>query len=76
MSDYKAITALLGGKGNTDIQETLVMPIQDLQEKATVMSGHNPTPSNQMAQQKLVNMAEQLKSCLTLSDPLKLFMKG
>ena len=76
MSHYKTITELLGGKGNNAIEETLLAPIEDLQEKATVVSAHNPTPSNQLAKQKLVTMTEQLKACLTLNDPLNLFMKG
>lgn len=51
MSDYKAITALQGGRGKPDLQETLLNPLQSLLEKTNAVSGVHPTTPNQQAKQ-------------------------
>jgi hypothetical protein len=76
MSDYKAITALLGGKVKPDLQETLLNPLQSLLEKTNSVSDVNPTPPNQLAKQSFEGMADRLMACLTPANPLNLFKKG
>lgn len=76
MSDYKAITALLGGKVKPDLQDTLLNPLQSLLEKTNSVSDVNPTPPNQLAKKSFEGMADRLMACLTPANPLNLFKKG
>ncbi|MCC5014856.1 MULTISPECIES: hypothetical protein [unclassified Legionella] len=76
MSDYKAITALLGGRGKPDLQETLLNPLQSLLEKTNAISGVHPTIPNQQAKQSFEGMADRLMTCLAPANPLNLFKKG
>lgn len=75
MSNYQTITELLG-KNQADLQQTVVAPLQTLQSTTKIMSEVSPTVSNQKANQKLDGMADMLRSCLTLSNPLQLFKQG
>ena len=73
MSNYQTITGLLGGKSEAVLQETLVTPLETLQQKTKAVSERNPTAPNQLAKEKLEGMADRLMACLKPSNPLKLF---
>lgn len=73
MSNYQTITALLGNKNQAVLQETVVTPLETLQDKTKIMSAACPTASNQQAKQKLDGMADTLRACLIPNNPLQLF---
>ena len=73
MSNYKTITSLLREEKNL-VQETLLVPLKSLEKTTKTISEFNPTESNEAAKQKLQNITEKLHACLTLHDPLKLFI--
>lgn len=73
MSNYKTITALLGGRIDPRVQESLLKPLQSLEETTLAVSKINPTDSNQLARESFVEIAEQLTACLAPANPLNLF---
>ena len=76
MSDYKAITALLGGRGKPDLQDILLSPLQSLLDRTNSVKEVNPTAPNQLAKQSIEGMADRLIACLAPTNPLTLFKKG